>query len=384
MTYEEFCSLLWEKQSLKGVWNKHEIRLLFARGHIYVESFPSNLLEVFPSLPIAFDQYCLEESQTTLGKIIDESDSTNWQKDAFFFKVALLDPLLIAGPTQLHRSSITRGKEREDSSLEYDCLRRMELSQSILYNLLLGDSVFHTLEFWRLKEMLENHCIFLKFPDAWHDQWEGFMFKQLEGPARDTFLHKFGISCWTARDESEGIWNNYVRGCAPCCHGSVASQRIDSNPFCTQRVKIQTTVADLLYTLGSRLKIGMPWNRIGRVRYHDEFELRSFANQAWEQFGLETTKGHISHALLQSLFMKRQQYDYEQEVRLVVFSPDENKQSANGFFLECEPQRFIHEVVVNPDCSIEDFNAIKKELEKYGLDRVVLSRLATRNERRIR
>lgn len=227
--------------------------------------------------------------------------------------------------------------------------------------------------------MLENQCIFLKFPDAWHDQWEGFMFKNLNGPARDTFLHKFGISCWTTRDESEGIWNNYVRG----HHGSIASQakRVDSEPCFTQRVKIQTTVADLLYTLGNRLEIGMPWNRIGRVRYHDEFELRSFANQAWDQFGLEITKSHISHALLQSLFMKRQQYDYEQEVRLVVFSPGENDSSANGFFLECEPQRFIHEVVVNPDCSIDDFNAIKKELDNFGLDRVVLSRLATRNER---
>ena len=103
---------------MKGVWNYHEIRLLFARGHIYVESFPLNKLEVFSSLPIAFDQCSLEESQTTLGTIIGETDSTNWQEDASFLKVALLDPLLVAGPTQLHRLSIPRGKKQEDSSFE--------------------------------------------------------------------------------------------------------------------------------------------------------------------------------------------------------------------------------------------------------------------------
>ena len=81
--------------------------------------------------------------------------------------------------------------------------------------------------------------------------------------------------------------------------------------------------------------------------------------------------------------MKRKQFEYEQEVRLVLMDNAELKslqrnQDQSGVFLQTEPRKWIHEVVVHPDCKEKYYKSICKQLSAFGIDRVVMSPLSQR------
>ena len=79
--------------------------------------------------------------------------------------------------------------------------------------------------------------------------------------------------------------------------------------------------------------------------------------------------------------MKRKQFEYEQEVRLVLFDNADGKslqrnQDLCGVFLQTDAHKWIHEVVVHPDCPLEDYRNICNQLSARGIDRVVMSSLS--------
>ena len=69
-------------------------------------------------------------------------------------------------------------------------------------------------------------------------------------------------------------------------------------------------------------------------------------------------------------------HEYEQEVRLVLSDNAESIQRDQlGIYLQTDSCRWIHEVVVNPDCPEDDYEEILKQLSTRGIDRVVKSPL---------
>ena len=394
MTYEEFSNLLWEKQSLKLKWRKHEIQVMRSNGYVYVKGPAGHCIETFSSLSEALDKWWIKEERDSLATIVTETTLNNCVRDTEFAENAILDPKLFTGPTKLHRDSISFGRSVDSNFPEQDCISMFENICSCLYDVLPGERIYRTLEFWQLGQMLDRKSPKIHFSDPciYHDSCESFIIGDSGEMSRKGFL--WGVSCWSSREESEGIWNNYVRGSRQT-NDNKSEQHPPSNQINTseehpvkkerpeyekQRVKIETTAEELLAAIIDSFDKPEVWKRcrLGRVRYHDEFYIRAFKNRvdALRKEG-RTCEASV-YASLQSLFMKRCQYDYEQEIRLVLHCQHDMKMSEKGVYLSLKraPQTLIHEVVVNPDCSDENFKKIKLKLKRLGIDRVIKSNLS--------
>ena len=377
MTYEEFSNLLWEKHALKGKWHEHEIDVMQIRNHVYVRGIVFKPIETFTSLSEALDQWSLD---VPLWKIIRDSKIEDWEENRDFYAISLLDPELFSGYTELLHESSTRGAYHKDSPIELSSLAIAEQERACLYGVNFGERIYHTIEWRYLKEVLDNERILLRDPRTYNDKWESFLLEGVKEGVQASNDQFWGIMCWSRREESEGLWNNLVRGEKGDDASNQKSASQPEDPIGTQRVKIETTVAELLLAATQSLHMPDLWRRcrIGRVKYYDEFRIIDFRNQVLSLPDAELRLETFGNAYLQSLFMKRQPFDYEQEVRLVVQNSDKFEQYGNpkGFFLQWAPKRLIHEIVVNPGCCHEHFKIIKEELRERGFHRVRQSNLA--------
>ena len=399
MTYDQLVYKLRNFQAVKIHWGIREIDILLNKGFIFVESFPSVPLQVFRDLSDALGLWCFPEDRNTLGEIIAEIDDKKIESNPSFREIAFLDPNLLVEPTNLQRNSITGGVTYLDSSIEHRVQCMEESISSCLYNVTLETKIYQTLEWRWLKEMLDKKLILLKSPLYYHDAWESFMFRKYDWEERGgecraqiTGVAKcFYCSCWSACEESEGIWNNHIRGTSS---GDDISKHNDQSkckaPVDFNKVKIETTVGELLAYLGlEKLFDGRNiWKNIraGTVGYFDEFELRTFKERTIRMIGHRkgfSLQPYLPYLLWQSFFMKRKQFEYEQEIRFVLLDNAglkslQRNQNPSGVFLQTEPQRWIHEVVVHPD-SAEFYDVIRKQLSCFGIERVVMSSLSSQS-----
>lgn len=402
MKYDYLVYKLKKFQAVKIHWNNREIDILLDKGFVWVESIPGAPLQVFHSLSEALGQWYYPEDRTTLNDIIAKVNDKEIHSNPTFREIAFLDPSLLVGPTNLQRNSITGGTTYPDSSPEHNIQCMEESLSSCLYNVTLGTKIYQTLEWRRLKQMLNENAILFKNPLCYHDAWECFIFRKYdwendgdECRAQLTGVEKyFYCSCWSTCEESDGIWNNHIRGTSS---GGDNSKHNDSKhndeSKCeksedSQIIKIETTVGELLSSLGlDKFFEGRNiWKnfRAGAVSYFDEFELRNFKEQALRM--IETRKDfrlqfYLPHLLWQSFFMKRKQFEYEKEIRFVLFDNADwkslqRKQDPPGVFLQTTPRGWIHEVVVHPDCTEPDYENIRNQLLDFGIDRVVMSPLS--------
>lgn len=395
MRYDQLVDKLRKHQSIRIRWHNHEISILADKGFIWIGSIFSVLLLVFRNLSEALEQCHFPEEQTTLGKIIPEINGADVDSNPDFREITILDPKLLVEPTNLLRNSMPGGEMVPDSSVERNVQCMIESITSCLYNLTLETKVYQTLEWQWLKKMLDEKRILFKNPSDYHDAWESFMFhkydweegtdecrRQLIGAGKN-----FYCSCWSTCEESDGIWNNRVRGRSSGDNSLLQEELQGSHKrdelIDSQLLKIETTVGDLLCSLKLNELFGGPniWKnfRAGLVNYFDEFELRKFKERTLRMMEARKDiwlKFYLPHLIRQSFFMKRKQFEYEQEVRLVLFDNAESIQKDQlGIYLQTEPYRWIHEVVVNPDCRANDYEYILKQLSTHGIDRVIKSPL---------
>ncbi|MBR4260214.1 MAG: hypothetical protein IKQ17_14375 [Kiritimatiellae bacterium] len=396
MTYDQLACRLREFQSISIHWDGHEIDMLLNKGFICVESIPSAPLQVFHGLYEALDQWYYPEVRKPLKEIITEVDGKEIVSNPTFREIAHLDPTLLVGPTNLQRNSITGGMSFPDSPLERHVRSKEESISACLYDLTLDTKIYQTLEWRWLKRMLVKKEILFRSPSDYHDAWESFMFRKYDWEERYdecrsqlTGVEKyFYCSCWSACEESDGIWNNHIRGVASGNDNSKHNDLSKNKEIVDcQKVKIETTVGELLFSLGlDKIFEGRNiWKnfRSGAVGYFDESELRIFKERTLHvmkkrrDFRLQY---YLPYFLWQSFFMKRKQFEYEQEVRLVLFDNADGKslqrnQDLCGVFLQTDAHKWIHEVVVHPDCPLEDYRNICNQLSARGIDRVVMSSL---------
>ena len=404
MKYDYLVYKLRKSQAVKIHWNNHEIDILLNKGFVWVESIPAAPLQVFHSLPEALDQWYYPEVRTTLNEIIKEVEDEEINSNPTFREIAFLDPNLLVGPTNLQRNSITGGAIYSDSSPEHIVRCLEESLSSCLYNVTLATKIYQTLEWRRLKEMLDKNEILFKNPLYYHDAWESFIFRKYdweedgdEFGAQLTGVEKhFYCSCWSACEESDGIWNNHIRGTSS---GDNYSKNNDSKHNDRSKreesedspiIKIETTVGELLssFDLDKFLGGRNIWQnfRAGAVSYFDEFELRTFKERTLHIIELlkdSRLQFYLPYLLWQSFFMKRKQFEYEKEIRFVLFDNANWKslprnQDSPGVFLRTTPRKWIHEVVVHPDCTEPDYENIRNRLLDFGIDSVVMSPLSKR------
>lgn len=389
MTYEQFVYKLRQFQAVKVHLDDYEIDILLNKGYICVGSLSAISLQVFHNLSDALEQWHHSEDRRSLGEIINMVDDKEVYSNPVFREITILDPKFLVEPTNLQWNSMTGGVTFSDSSLEHNVQCMIESISACLYNVTLETRIYQILEWRWLKEMLDRKRILFKSPLTYHDVWESFMFRKYvweegtdESQLQLTECGKnFYCSCWSVCEESDGIWNNRIRGRSVNKPYSKPHKSVDC-----QAVKIETTVGDLMFHLGLDKIYPLPniWKnfRIGRVGYFDEFKLRTFKEQSLSL--IESRKNvslgyYLPYLIMQSLFIKRKQFEYEQEVRLLLINNIESKSLQRrkcGVFFQTDPCRWIHEVVVHPDCLEKDYKDIRNQLYQYGIDRVVESPLS--------
>lgn len=206
-------------------------------------------------------------------------------------------------------------------------------------------------------EMIEEKRLVLVRPWKWEDPFEDLLSRTIvTNKAGDRIrlavTGDFFGQCWTLKEESNGIWRNYAS--------------------LTSGVRIQTTVKKLLeviYDVNDDMSKLSSF--IGKVRYKTDSEIKRSINDIIEQMLMDSSGKGIAKTLL----IKRKEFDYEEEVR-VLFS-DKNKRNQNIVSFTIDPLSLIDSVLFAPKTSEYLFRIFEQTLAKGGFpqDKVTKSKL---------
>lgn len=177
---------------------------------------------------------------------------------------------------------------------------------------------------------------------SWEDVYENFLFKQrfsLEDGtlvSADSLIRcSFGQS-WTKSDETDAMWRIYSR---------IPEKRIYSGDFHeldNVAVRIKATAQklyDAVYTDDSC----MISTYIGSVEYNSLDSINQWLSN------LKLSFGDLSQTMARSLFLKRQEFSHEEEVRIIIsYATDDQRINNDNIIFQIDPYSFIEEILLDP------------------------------------
>ena len=161
---------------------------------------------------------------------------------------------------------------------------------------------------------------------SWEDVYENFLFKQrfsLEDGtlvSADSLIRcNFGQS-WTKSDETDAMWRIYSR---------IPEKRIYSGDFHeldNVAVRIKATAQKLYDAVYNSLDSINQW----------------LSN-------LKLSFGDLSQTMARSLFLKRQEFSHEEEVRIIIsYATDDQRINNDNIIFQIDPYSFIEEILLDP------------------------------------
>ena len=181
-------------------------------------------------------------------------------------------------------------------------------------------------------------------PRKWRDPFENVFLKSpvltSQGEKGQFEFHDdIYAQCWTLDGASNAMWEIYSR---------------DQNA-----IRIKTTVGKLIDSL--RVANG---NRadttcfIGKVKYQKVKELKEFGRKMFEWYDK-------AEGIARSLLLKRNEFRYEKEVRLIYISPESSTNVNCLYKYEIDPLEIIIQAMVDGrELEIEEFkNNFKTEIK---------------------
>lgn len=196
---------------------------------------------------------------------------------------------------------------------------------------------------------------------SWEDVYENFLFKQrfsLEDRtpvSADSLIRcNFGQS-WTKSDETDAMWRIYSR---------IPEKRIYSGDFHeldNVAVRIKTTAQklyDAVYTDDSC----MISTYIGSVEYNSLNSIYQWLSN------LKLSVGNLAMTMTQSLFLKRQEFSHEEDVRIIIsYATDDPRINNDIIIFQIDPYSFIEEILIDPRLiGTELETVIREQLDEKG------------------
>lgn len=178
---------------------------------------------------------------------------------------------------------------------------------------------------------------------AWEDPYELFMFKQkftIEGFSNCSISldlqKKYYGQCWSLNKDSDAMWRIYSPD--------------------KESVRIKTTVGKMIEVLNQTR--GMMWIEpiFGVVKYLSQDKITEWLLKTQNE-----EKLCIFKCLSDSLFVKREEFEHEKEVRFLIHNatfgdtPISDNVHDDYIDMQVEPSMFIEEVALDPRLSDEDF-----------------------------
>ena len=189
-----------------------------------------------------------------------------------------------------------------------------------------------------LLESLESKKIKLKKPHLWNDPFENLFFnseiRHIDGEIADLSVTKEQIfaQCWTLKKESDLMWNSYIKG--------------------KEGAKVTTTLGNLLKAIS-----GCYFAFVKGVSYWTQ-------NEILEYFAKPIPLKIFDSPLFTTLFIKREEFEEEQEVRLVFHDSLRNRDPKDRIkianfniqdylqsdfaYIDFEPDFLFSEIVLHP------------------------------------
>jgi hypothetical protein len=177
--------------------------------------------------------------------------------------------------------------------------------------------LYRIMPFKHVVDLLENREMYFASPNAWDDPYERIL--QHRGAA-----HTFA-QCWCKRAVSDAMWRIY-------------------SPDRTA-VRIRTSRAKL-EVIGSQVQASYQgFFRVGDVAYESakslDAELESIYSELKQRFTMKRA--------LDALFFKRDAFDFEAEVRAVVYiKPQAGAQKAASFRFRVDPYILVESILFDP------------------------------------
>ncbi len=166
----------------------------------------------------------------------------------------------------------------------------------------LDKSIYRIISVDHLEMMLKNHTLALAKTSSWEDVYENFFFKEkffLNGDrvGMEHFAdHIFG-QCWSTFKDSDAMWRIYSHE--------------------KQSVRIKTTIRKLFDSVYLE-DACMASTYIGAVNYKTHKALNE-----WIESINPVNTSDLTKIMIESLFLKRNNFSHEQEIR-VIYQPDEH------------------------------------------------------------
>ena len=392
MTYNEFHSLLKIQKAAKLCRGDSYVRILLTENGVYLATERLDSLRFFPSLPNALEQF--EFGTQNLKTFVQQSVVQDWICDRSFRVNSVLSPeFLFSREARFDCECVRKAwnamkstpetlKEPLDAFFVQACLDTYLYSQ-FARNIGLNERIYHVLPFkYLLRWFKPGKGLRLQRPIKWTDPWENFLFKHLQGVsdfANKETCHsaerRFFAMSWSRCSECEGIWSNSGRSvsshtapgknCFVCNLGNV-------------RVQVETTVSSFLIAVMSLIRtINPDAFAIRPVEYASADELRDFKHRATILVKQAKLTSEVYPALMHSLFLKRDAFSYEREVRVVFCDKDNTYGSLDAVNISLSaPHSMINQITVDPRCDDATFHVIERILtEKYNFSYVKKSEL---------
>ena len=208
--------------------------------------------------------------------------------------------------------------------------------------------------------------------ESWEDVYENFLFKQNfvlpNGTcvtAEELIKCNFGQS-WTEADETDAMWRIYsdVLKCRKSGNPNGCLLLNDSieNSLANVSVRVKTTARklfDIIYTNGQCMA-----TYIGRVRYLKQAEINKWLK------GLHLQPSNLQRYMAESLFIKRDAFEHEHEIRIIMsYGQEDARVDKSMIAFPINSDDFIEEILIDPRLIRTEFvDKVKKKLKKDGAD----------------
>jgi hypothetical protein len=215
----------------------------------------------------------------------------------------------------------------------------------------LNKSIYRIFSIERLLEIFDKKEITLVRPHKWDDPFENYIFNKLSKTQKtgnknklfEFFKNSLYGQCWTFLEESEAMWRIY----APNKNG----------------VKVKTTIYNLIETMQLQMyAIAEMCPYIAKVKYQSVEELEKFYNELVNNFTGHSEKDILN--LVNSITIKRFEYKYEEEVRLIYFEPFETLKTDTIRF-KIDPEFQFDEIILDPRMNDDLCNIYIKIINEY-------------------
>ncbi len=201
---------------------------------------------------------------------------------------------------------------------------------------------------WLLDSIMQKKNT-LSSPRKWSDPFENALAREICLSRQDGSTSPHPLrnraygQCWTIVPETDAFWRMYV------------SQG--------DGVRLRSTIRKVYQSLERSQVLHTISCFIGRVQYKTEQEITAlFGDEAWvnQYFIGQGTRGHV-----ETLLLKRKEFEPEREVRLLYLDPH-NTDYGDAFSYKIKPSSMILEVTFDPRMTNSLFDTYKSILLNAG------------------